>query len=64
MAAEAAAILSIVQAEGREERMHLPDVSDPPKAHFWQVFMTLLFKLHDQESCIIVTEQVASNAGN
>ena len=46
--------------------MHLLVKSDTLKKHFWQVFITFLFMLHDQESCNIVTEPflVARKARN
>lgn len=35
MTAEAAAILSLVLAERREEARHLPADSDPLEEHYW-----------------------------
>lgn len=66
MAAEAAAILPVVLVERREERMHFPVKSDARKEHFWQGFLTLLFMLHNQESCNIVIKPHldARKAGN
>lgn len=55
MAAEAAAIFSIVPPRGKGRR-DAASTQDPLKEYFWQVFITLLFMLNDQESCNIVTE--------